>query len=137
MGKNRKIKHIVNAKSVHLKYLYQNRHEKYFPLCFFVNNGGANADKITVYTLLNAALNNGANLANAITLLPNPTIDDLTIRTDLKWISAELIDINGRICRSIPSSEKKISTLELESGVYFLRFILDQQQAVFKKFVKL
>ena len=104
---------------------------------YLVNNGGANADKITVYTLLNAALNNGVNLANAITLLPNPTIDDLTIRTDLNWTSAELIDINGRICRSIPSSEKKISTLELESGVYFLRFILDQHGTINKKFIKL
>jgi glucose/arabinose dehydrogenase len=104
---------------------------------YLVNNGGANADKITVYTLLNAALNNGTNLANAITLLPNPTTDYLTIRTDLQWTSAELIDINGRICRSIPSSEKKISTLDLEDGVYFLRFRLDQQQTVFKKFVKL
>ena len=63
------------------------------------------------------------DVESGISIYPNPTSEHLTISSSESFESVEILNVDGRILRSVPltSNEQQISTTDLPAGLYFLR----------------
>ena len=65
---------------------------------YLINNGGTNADKITVYTFdVDAGLNDNQNLSNSFKLFPVPGKDILSLESDLEIEKVRVSSILGEV----------------------------------------
>ncbi|WP_462251106.1 T9SS type A sorting domain-containing protein [Ekhidna sp.] len=72
--------------------------------------------------------------ASAFRIFPNPTSNELKIQdSGLNYV--EILDLNGRIIKSIKDPKNSIDVTSLEEGVYLLKFRVDDQVYT-QKFVK-
>ncbi|MGE4589954.1 MAG: T9SS type A sorting domain-containing protein [Acidaminococcaceae bacterium] len=71
--------------------------------------------------------------ADKFQLYPNPTIDNIQIKTDFKIDNIEIIDNSGNIVLQTEKNDLNISSLA--TGVYFVRIYSDNQ-IIMKKIVK-
>lgn len=90
--------------------------------------------------LLSLASDLENSLSTSIKLFPNPTKDILNLRAShgVNLTKLEVIDVNGRLVRSIPIngiSNKSINISELTSGFYLIN-IHSMQGKITKKFIK-
>ena len=71
--------------------------------------------------------------ADKFQLYPNPTLDNIQIKTDFKIDNIEIIDNSGNIVLQTEKNDLNISSLA--TGVYFVRIYSDNQ-IIMKKIVK-
>ncbi len=65
---------------------------------------------------------------NEFIIYPNPSIDHINVKTDLKINSYSIIDLNGRIIKEgIYNSTKQVSIIELPEGFYTFKFVDENQ----------
>lgn len=80
----------------------------------------------------------GQNEIKSVTngfIYPNPTASQLTIDTKLAIKEMVVIDITGKIIRSIIPKTNKINVSDLSNGIYFLK-VIGVEQTIIQKFVK-
>ena len=93
---------------------------------FLINNGGADRDKITVYTYHNSNL----------LVFPNPVRDWLNFDCNEKIKQTEIINVTGDKIKSFEGMLTHIQTADLASGVYFLRVKTETNHTIQTKFIK-
>lgn len=104
-----------------------------FDFFIFDLGTGFNVDNIIIQNMENMSVKNINSISFSIA--PNPTTDYLSIKSDEKINSIEIIDANGRkITESI--DHLKINVKPLNSGTYFVKINTDKG-SVTKKFIKL
>jgi len=109
-----------------------------FPVTLTATDSSGNTDSFSVIiTVIDGALSiEDEELAiNNIILYPVPTSHYLNFSTSLLIDTIEIFDINGKKVISINNPDSKIDVLNLESGVYFLKFYSDNK-SVTKKIIK-
>ena len=72
-------------------------------------------------------------LSNVISVFPNPTVDNVTIKINdinFKSIEVSIYDLSGRIIHNSnhTSNKFKISMLPFSKGVYYLKFRRDNNK---------
>ena len=77
----------------------------------------------------------GFDLAEAVSVFPNPVSETLTISTtsNINFTKAEIYTINGQ--KLLETSEKQIDFSKLSAGVYFVK-VISEKGSVTKKIVK-
>jgi hypothetical protein len=70
-----------------------------------------------------------------VILVPNPAKDRLRILSNEKWTSFQVFDLKGSVYQDLSMSENEIDLSKLESGLYYIRLI-NNQQSIVKAFVK-
>lgn len=103
---------------------------------YLINNGGANTDKITVYTYSEA----GINETNPIDfqIYPNPANEQLTITcAQAGKLTCEIYGTNGSFIQSsiIENGKSSLNVEALENGIYLIKVIGDNGTSV-QTFVK-
>jgi glucose/arabinose dehydrogenase len=100
---------------------------------YLINNGGTNADKITVYKYIEQI---DANEAFFL-IYPNPSTDQLTVEfaenADPKELS--VYDAQGKITYSSTSNFSSIELRALSSGLYFIQ-AKTSNETIIQKFIK-
>ncbi|MBP5643221.1 MAG: T9SS type A sorting domain-containing protein [Bacteroidales bacterium] len=71
---------------------------------------------------------------DGITVYPNPATDFIKIQGD--YVSYELYDVVGKRLESMSANMEEIRVTDLQSGIYIIRFIMNDGNVVTKKFVK-
>ena len=73
-----------------------------------------------------------------VTVYPNPTSDvlNLQLNGNISIKSLELVDLNGRIIKSINGFVEKLDISDLNSGIYMLNVVSDTSKEVIKIFKK-
>ena len=74
------------------------------------------------YIEVGGSANEGETQAAHLRVYPNPASERLFV--DGEYASAELLSLSGKIMQSFPVPSSELSLEGLESGVYFLRFVL-------------
>lgn len=69
-----------------------------------------------------------------VKLFPNPAINELSIISDLKINSINILSATGKLLKVIKSDYKKIDLHDLPRGIYFAK-ILIEEQVIIKKIV--
>jgi len=99
-------------------------------------NGGGdfpwNAEKILTDSVTIKILKPGQN---DMIIYPNPTSKDIYINTKLNINEISIIDVSGKIIKTITTDLKVINVGDLVNGVYFLK-ITTGQITLTKKFIK-
>jgi len=73
-----------------------------------------------------------------ISLYPNPTIDNLFIKSSVDIYSIRLIDINGRMIKGVTNPiAEGIDISDFPSGVYVISIVDRNKEVHLKKFIKL
>jgi endoglucanase len=91
-----------------------------------------------LYTLRKEALGieKAANWGLLVT--PNPTIETITMQSELEIDTVEIIDLTGQHILSKKNTNNQISVTDLPSGLYILKAFDKQSKVIgFKKIVKL
>ena len=71
-----------------------------------------------------------------LSIYPNPTINTLTIKSyELNISKIEIIDLTGKLVKTITSDLNSLNVADLQTGIYFIRIITDQETFT-KKFAK-
>ena len=76
---------------------------------------------------------NEMDLANAVTLYPNPASTEITVQSDMHFTVIELLDVTGKTI--LKQRSKTIDVSSLSNGMYLLKVRTDRQIAV-KRFIK-
>jgi hypothetical protein len=97
-------------------------------------------DKITIktYTIKVIRMNVGIEkieIAENISIYPNPTRDMLYIVSDLEIRQMEIYDVNGKLVKQIVNPKQTVSIVELPEGIYMLQIQTDKGTAI-KKVIK-
>ena len=80
-------------------------------------------------------LSTAENSINIVRIFPNPTNSELSVESNNKVKSIELLDVTGKKIMFI-KNEDKIRLAHVISGVYFLRIAFENNQTVVKKIIK-
>lgn len=76
------------------------------------------------------------NLANAISIYPNPVTNNLFIKSNSNVLTADLYTLTGQLIKSQKVDENKIQTAELASGIYIIKLNMEDGEISTQKFVK-
>jgi len=136
---NRTFNNVFRIKKVEVDSSYiTNSTITYLSYVWYKQGGGVPLYKITSVngTSLTKFLNNSAdatvtgltevNNDFSTEVYPNPTNGQVTIKTDNKLVSIQLLDINGKQVNKIDLNSKTLDLSELKSGVYFLQLTTDK-----------
>ena len=74
------------------------------------------------------------SLSDNILLYPNPTKNQIEIKTDIKIKEVFVFDIAGRVM--MQQEERIINMRSLPNGVYFIKIIMLSNQSITKKIIK-
>ncbi|PQJ74492.1 T9SS type A sorting domain-containing protein [Polaribacter gangjinensis] len=75
-------------------------------------------------------------LESSFKIFPNPTKNYLNVTTNSNYFSYQIYSIQGKVLQSGQSNTfNKIDVTKLNSGIYFLKASIDNQQVI-KKFIK-
>ena len=106
-------------------------------IIYLINNGGANADKITVYTYLPAVgINEEENTSPLINIFPIPSIDFVTIKSNLAINSFQIFNMLGEQVKHQQGNFQQINVSNLSSGIYFLNISFNNGKNIVKKILK-
>jgi len=72
---------------------------------------------------------------NKVSIYPNPSSYNLTLKTDVKPLSITVLDLTGKLITSFPYTSTQLNIENLSSGVYFLK-VTDKENTIIQKFVK-
>lgn len=77
--------------------------------------------------------------ASTISVFPNPIVSTIQIQSKNVIATMKVIDQQGRVVyeERINSTVKKINVSKLQSGIYFVKLMFDNNQSVTKKILKL
>lgn len=70
-------------------------------------------------------------------LYPNPAIDIIQLKTDMKFDALEVMDINGQVILSKKGHDQSLNIENLVSGSYFLILKSDNQLVARSEFIKM
>ncbi len=86
----------------------------------YTDGNGCSAQAIEIVNVTTCT--SGLDETSAISLMiyPNPTDDFITISAEVELTSIVVLDVNGRIVKSIPS-QGKVNISDLNAGVYFIQ----------------
>ena len=94
------------------------------------------SDTSTCVSITTVGLEDFANIANAVSIHPNPVSNLLTINTDnLNTTAVSIISLSGQTLKTVTTTTKTVDVSDLASGIYFLQIHTDQGM-VSKRFVK-
>lgn len=71
----------------------------------------------------------------SVEIYPNPTDDNLTIKSDIHIMQISIYDVYGRQIKGFHKSSTQINVQEFQKGIYFLN-IATKNGTVVKKFIK-
>jgi hypothetical protein len=74
-------------------------------------------------------------ISNFVKLYPNPTSHQLTIETALKVSKINIIDVTGKIIKTINTNTNTIDVSDLSNGIYSIKLIT-KEKTITNKFVK-
>lgn len=98
-------------------------------------NTGFTVDDIKI-TNMNATLGTSdVDIQNTLTISPNPTSDLITIKSQEKIDSVEILDVLGRIVFKNNKVEDQIRMSEFETGTYMIK-INTEKGTITKKIIK-
>lgn len=72
---------------------------------------------------------------STLMIYPNPTSTQLTIDTKLAIKEVHLIDLTGKIIKTVAPKTNKINVSDLTNGIYFIK-IISGEETIIQKFVK-
>jgi hypothetical protein len=76
------------------------------------------------------------NVPHHVAIYPNPVATDLFIKSDSNVLSAAFYTVTGQLIRPAKIYNNKIAVDDLASGVYFIKFNLEDGAVISDKFVK-
>lgn len=85
---------------------------------FLINNGGADRDKITLYTYSAAAANNVQQ--EGVNVWPNPSSGEIQVHSQLAMARALIYNFSGELVREYELSSGSFSISNLSQGLYIL-----------------
>jgi aldose sugar dehydrogenase len=104
---------------------------------YLVNNGGAAADKITVYTYdASAGVNNNNLLPSDPAVYPNPSHAEITIACSEKIEQIDFVNMMGELVKTVTGNISTIAVAELPMGSYFIKMITASGTTKRAKFIK-
>ncbi len=74
-----------------------------------------------------------------ISIFPNPAINEITISSDKMIQMVSIYDVTGKEIKKLNSNlefVEKINISDLESGIYFVRIMNNEEQVITKKIIK-
>ena len=76
--------------------------------------------------------------SNSISVYPNPTSSAVyfDIPKGQKCITIEVLDMSGRVMGIFTTQSNSINIESLQPGLYLLKFIIDDKEYLYSKFVK-
>lgn len=84
---------------------------------------------------LSVGLNTIRTAEIAVDIYPNPTSSTLLIDTHQHLSDIKILDISGKVIKSIPPNSNEVNVADLSNGIYFLKIIVDKRPII-KKFIK-
>ncbi|MBK9285882.1 MAG: PQQ-dependent sugar dehydrogenase [Sphingobacteriaceae bacterium] len=103
---------------------------------YLINNGGADRDKISVYTLdPNPGFNELEILNQALRCYPNPVSEQLSIRCSYPIHEIKVVDLMGRSIYSSMREFDSINTTGFGQGTYLLSVKLENGGVLHKRFM--
>ena len=75
------------------------------------------------------------DINSTLVIYPNPTLTHLNIDTGLEIREITIIDITGKLIKTIKQNTNDINVADLSNGIYFLKLVTDEG-TITKKFVK-
>jgi len=109
--------------------------------CDSIGENGVVFNKQTGFTInviappIVTGLENTSVLNSLTRIYPNPTSTQLTIDTKLAIKEVILIDLTGKIIRTVVPKANKINVSDLSNGIYFIK-VVGEEQTIIQKFVK-
>lgn len=91
--------------------------------------------KIVITNPSIVGLNEIDNKDTYFILFPNPTSQQLSIETVLKLTEIKIIDLTGKLIKTIKQNTNTVNVADLTAGIYFIKLITDEM-TITKKFVK-
>lgn len=82
------------------------------------------------------AVNDSSKKAAMIKVYPNPVQDFVTIDSEIKFSSYEIIDFSGKSLKSSKLSENKIDVSQLSAGNYIIKLNSSSKETIMVKFIK-
>ena len=70
-----------------------------------------------------------------LNIFPIPTLNQLSINTELEFNEISIIDITGKTIKTIKQNTNTINVADLSKGIYFIKLVTDEG-TITKKFVK-
>ncbi|MFD2890623.1 T9SS type A sorting domain-containing protein [Flavobacterium chuncheonense] len=95
--------------------------------------------KATAADNLLAAETFSNELGSTLAIYPNPVKDVLNVKTDTENIkSVQIYDVKGRVVKDVivNQNSSQLNVADLESGVYMIKIVTDQDSSTTKKFIK-
>ncbi|GAA5037408.1 hypothetical protein GCM10011506_33680 [Marivirga lumbricoides] len=80
-------------------------------------------------------LSSGKQIDMQLLVYPNPATDFIRVETNRKVDSYQLLDVNGKLLKTLHTTDEEIEIGDLDLGVYFIKAIINNQFEV-KKFIK-
>lgn len=102
--------------------------------CIISNGGCIDTSDIATLSILNDA-SISTNKETSIVLSPNPISNDFSISGIEQIVSLTLMDMNGKIVKSLNEKEKSHDVSNLNPGMYFLE-VRDENQSYMIKVMK-
>ncbi len=90
---------------------------------------------INVNFPISTGIDNNRNLNSEVEVYPIPTSHQLTINTELDISKIKIIDISGKIIKTITRELNIVNVADLSDGIYFIKLITEER-TITKKFVK-
>jgi Secretion system C-terminal sorting domain len=108
-----------------------------YPVVLTVVDGYGNSSSTTVTVTVDTALGiqESKQIANQISLFPNPATEYINIATNLILDTIQVLDTNGRTINTINNPTTKIEISHLPSGSYILKFN-SKGKVLVKRFIK-
>ncbi len=104
---------------------------------YLINNGGTNADKITVYTYdPNASLTYNTDEAENIKIFPSPADNALNISSKKEIEKIKVYNMLGSVLMEEKGNVSSINTSNLGSGIYFISILTKTGYEKSLKFIK-
>lgn len=80
-------------------------------------------------------LSSGKQIDMQLLIYPNPATDFIRVETNRRVDSYQLLDVNGKLLKTLNATDEEIEIGDLDLGVYFIKAIINNQFEV-KKFIK-
>jgi PKD repeat protein len=90
---------------------------------------------INIISPFGVGIENETTLKSANNIYPNPTSSQLTIKTELEINEINIIEITGKVIKTIKQNTTSLNVADLPSGIYFIKLITNNN-TITKKFVK-
>ncbi len=127
--------------STNINYtLPANYNENKIKLVAFVSSFTGNHQGDEVFNVAEITLPTSVGImessaTNDFTIYPNPASTHLYLNTELNFTNINILDLTGKLIKTVQSKNNAIDVAELASGIYFIQLI-GEDNIITQKFVK-